>query len=146
MSRLIGQFNLSATEILRHGDNWQAWVSSGNALAAYFCGDIINELINESPHDRAGSREVLSRPLVEQVDVNRLVEIVDTIPLEDFYSVGHLLDRLCFSRPSWGPEFTRRLNWDRMRTMILSASSEYASAIDKMIDSIVMLNDLARVV
>lgn len=139
MSRLINGFDLSEGEILGYGDQWNAWVASGNPVAAYFCGCIVNTLINESPHDRAGYRESLSRPLVERIDADRFVEIVNKIQLDDFYSFAYLLDRMCFSKPPWAEHFLQRLDWDRMRTIILDASSDYAYAIDAMIGSVVNL-------
>ena len=139
MSRLISGFDIPPGEILAQRERWQKWATSGSALAAYFCGEIINTLINKSPRDGDRYADVLSRPLVESIDLDRLVDIFNTVHLEDFYSVAYLLDRMCFSKPSWAPTFMKRLNWERIRTMIVGAESEHAYAIDEMIGSLVRL-------
>lgn len=142
MSRLINAFDISSDEILAQRERWHRWVTSGSALAAYFCGQIINTLINKSPRDEKNYTDVLSRPLVEEVDFDRLVHILNVVYLEDFYSIAYLLDRMCFSKPSWALTFLKQLNWERIRTIIAGATSDHAHAIDAMIGSFVRLGSL----
>jgi hypothetical protein len=143
-SRLIGFFDISADEIVSKEDRWNAWATSGSALAAYFCGDIINTLINKSPRNGNKYTDVLSQPLVDKINVDQLLDIVHKAKLEEYYSVAHLLDRSCFSKPKWAFEFIDKLNWDHLKTMILDAGSDYAHGVDAMVGSIVQLASLGH--
>lgn len=143
-SRLIDFFDISADEILSKEDRWNLWVTSGSALAAYFCGDIINTLINKSPRIGNKYTNILAQPLVDKINVDQLLAIVHNARLQDYYSVAHLLDRSCFSKPKWALKFIDKLNWDHMKTMILDAGSDHAEGIDAMVGSIVQLASLGH--
>ncbi len=134
-SRLVGAFDFSPDAILKHKEVLLAWISSGSGLVSHFCGGIVNHLINGSKKDDPATRDA-ARNFIESVDVERLVVIANQVKTENFQFFGSLLNRLAFYGPGWATKFIERLDWARLRNVILAATPERAYAVDKLVASI----------
>jgi hypothetical protein len=103
-------------------------MTSGTGLLAYCGHNTLNHLINESrPEDPL--RKDLAKQFIEEVDVGRLIENSNRLPLDDFFNFGSLLERLAFYGPSWAIRFVNELDWARLNHMILEADPKHAPSV-----------------
>jgi hypothetical protein len=136
LSRLISAFDIPTEEILRHRSLLLEWTTSGGGLVAYFCGTIINELINRS--QRAADK--IAREFIDDVDAVRLTEVANSIAVDNLYTFGTLLDRLAYYGPTWTSEFFARFDWEHAKGVITAANTKRASAVDALITGISRLS------
>jgi hypothetical protein len=147
LSRLFSWFHCPPTEILAHRARVIEWSTAGPGLVAYFCSEIINLLINASNKGAESGCAHAARELIEDIDVERLTAVANGLQLEDFHNFGSLLDRLAYYGPSWAHTFLAHFDWVRIKSIILSADSDRACAVDKLVGSIARLagrDDITR--
>lgn len=142
-SRLVSLFDLSADWILQHQDALKNWIiNGGRSLAGHFCGRIINELINSSQGDTQQRASAL-RFINELEDA--LVAHVNGVDLEGLPYVSELLDRVAYFRPEWYRAFLARLDWDRMKNLMLNACVSDAGAISSLLATLTFFeNDFSE--
>ena len=75
----------------------------------------------------------LAKSLFEKVDSVLLVELANGVTLDDFYSLGDLLNRLTFYRPSWSVTLLSQFDWPRTLRIIFDADARYSYAVDKLV-------------
>lgn len=119
-------------EILRHRDLISGWAISRCGLVSYFCGNIVNEIINRS--DRGTGDP--ARTFIDAFDGAGLADLANNASLGDLDAFGWLLNRLGFYGPCWAEEFMQRLNWPRIQRTILAASVDYARGVDSFVSGL----------
>jgi len=140
-ARVAAGFELLPDEVLQHREVLLQWITSGHGLRSHFCGSVINGLINDS---KQGPFEDSARSFNSDVDVDRLVALANNLDHDDFYNFGWLLNRLAFYGPAWANEFIQEMDWPRLRATILTAPTDRAYAVDKIVYSICRLAEAAK--
>jgi len=135
MMRVFGAFEVATEEILKHRDLILGWATSRCGLVSYFCGNIVNELINR----RDATTGDPARLFIDAVDGNRLADVANTVGLEDLYTFGRLLDRMAFYRLCWAPQFVKHFDWTRVQNIIMAAPADHASGVDSFVTGLSML-------
>ena len=79
------------------------------------------------------------KSLFEQIDLERLINLANSITLNDFYSFGGLLNRLEYYWPKWADAFLEGFDWSRVLKIVLNAESSSAYAVDKLVGSLVFM-------
>jgi hypothetical protein len=119
-------------EILRHRDLISGWATSRCGLVSYFCGNIVNEVINRSDYGTGDP----ARTFIDAFNGARLADLANTVTLRDLDAFGWLLNRLGFYGPYWAAEFMQRLNWARIQGIILAASADHARGVDSFVSGL----------
>jgi hypothetical protein len=135
LSRLFGTFEVATDEILKHRELVLSWATSRTGLVSYFCGNIVNELINRG----ALGADKPARDFIASVDGTRLAEIANAVGLDDFSAFGSLLDRLGFHADCWAPDFLRHFDWARVEKLILAAPANAARSVDVFVTGLSLL-------
>lgn len=136
VSCLWGLLGFSLEEMLTDKELLLEWFTAGTGKIAQFSSDIANHLINDS--NQKGRTETTNdaKTLFEQIDPTRLVDLANSVILDDFYSFGQLLNRLVFYHPSWAETFHAQFDWPRVRKIVLTADTSRAYAVDKLVASL----------
>lgn len=140
-ARVDAAFELSPDETLKYRSLLLEWITSGSGLRARFCGGIISGLINDSGKP---PNEGIAKKFNNDVDAQKLVDLANRLTLDDFYSFGWLLNRLAFYGPDWAADFMQKLNWERLKSIILEADADHEYAVDELIYSISHLAETAE--
>jgi hypothetical protein len=135
LMRVFEAFEVTTEEILKHRDLVLGWATSRCGLVSYFCGDIVNVLINR----RDPTTGEPARQFVDAVDGIRLADVANTVGLDDLYTFGKLLNRLAFFGPCWAPQFFDHFDWTRVQNLILSAPADHAGDVDSSVTGLSLL-------
>ena len=136
VSKLFESFDFTVESILDHKNLLLAWIVSGSGLVAYFCSNIVNTLINRTSKDEKFEESTPARQYVEEVDYERLAALTNCVTLDDFHSLGSLLNRLAYFQPTWSSAFLDKLDWPRIRRVIQRSDPDHAYAVDKLAASL----------
>ncbi|MGI8980361.1 MAG: hypothetical protein ACR2FY_14130 [Pirellulaceae bacterium] len=139
LGRLFNSFGVSVQEMLKHRELLLRWTVQSTGLLAYFCSNFVNLLINESKPAQSPGHSDMARSFNDDVDVIALVTLSNRVSIDDFYTFGSLLNRLAFYGPRWSKEFIERLDWSRLREIMLGADADHAELVDKMLYSVCRL-------
>ena len=140
--RLSELLELSIVEMLADEELLLNLFTTNTGKIFGFSSHIANKLIFDS--DKEGRPETTdsAKSIFEKIDLARLVELANSITLDDFYSFGDLLDRLAFYRPSWLETFLSKFDWPRMLKIILNADASHAYAVEKLVGSVSLLSSI----
>jgi hypothetical protein len=144
LSRVFNFFDVPVENMMTNRELLLRWTVRDSGLAAYFCSNIINRLINESKDDGTPGRKDIARSFIDDVDVAELVAVANRLRLEEFYHFGSLLNRLAYYGPRWSEQFIQQLDWGRLKAIILAADADKAYAIDKMLYCVCRLAECAN--
>lgn len=136
VSLLFESFDFTVEGILDHKNLLLEWMVSGSGLVAYFSSSIVNTLINRTNKEDWSEESTPARQYVEEVDYERLAALTNCVALDDFHSLGALLNRLAFFKPWWSSAFLDKLDWPRIRQIIRRSDPEHAYAVDKLAASL----------
>jgi hypothetical protein len=139
LGRVFNSFGVPVEDMLKHRELLLRWTVQSTGLLAYFCSNFVNRLINESKPAGRPNHTDIARSFNDDVDVEALVALANRVPLDDFYSFGSLLNRLAFYGPRWSKEFIEKLDWPRLKGIILGADPDDAQSVDKMLYSVCRL-------
>ncbi len=140
-ARIAAAFELPPDDVLQHRELLLNWITSGHGLRSYFCGNVINGLINDS---KEGPFKDSAKSFNSDVDWDKLVALANRLNLDDFYNFGWLLNRLAYYGPGWANEFMQKFDWPRLRAIILAAPADRVYAVDKIVYSICRLAQTAE--
>lgn len=136
---LFGLLDFKLPEMLIYKSLVLEIFTGGTARTARFGSGIANCFINESDKDGEPSTKGVAKALFDEIDKNKLVDWANSTSLDDFYSMGDLINRIAFYGPSWAGAFLAEFDWGKCKREILSASPEKAYAVDKLVHSLEIL-------
>lgn len=109
------------------------WIKEGDEIAIYFCSQIFNSLINASDPKNHSSRRQELCEFVSELEVDQLIKRANCLRLDDFSSIGFLLNRLAFFRPPWTGKFFEEVDWQRLASIANSADAKDSYAINELV-------------
>ncbi|MCA2018655.1 hypothetical protein LDJ79_21245 [Vibrio tritonius] len=136
---IIRFFGISSEELNSDEEHLLQWFSSGFGRTAIFSKNIANHLINLGNGIEADLSSEQVKHLFEKVDSDRLVRLTNEISVSDFYSLGELISRLTYFRPTWVENFLLNFDWIRAAKLINNAMPEYQYSVDKLIECVFLL-------
>ena len=140
VSNLYRLLDFSLVEILADKKLLLEWFTAGTGKIAQFSSDIANHLINDSNKKGRPESTNDAKALFEEIDPTRLIDLANSLILDDFYSFGQLLNRLAFYHPPWSETISAQFDWSRALNIILTADESRAFAVDKMVGSLFFLS------
>lgn len=142
--RLSELLDISIMEMLADEELLLELFTASTGKISKFGSHIANKLISDSDKEGRPETANLAKSIFEKVDLARLLEIANSLKLDDFYSFGSLLDRLAFYKPSWLAEFLSQFDWSRALNIILNADPSHAYAVEELVGSVSLLSSIER--
>jgi len=141
---LIRFFGISNEELNLDEEYLLLWFSSGFGNTAIFSKNIANHLINLCRGAESDLSSELVQDLFEKINSEKLIRLANKMSVSDFYSFGELVNRLTYFRPKWVEGFAANFEWRRVVNSIKIANPEYLYSVDKLIESVFLLDNSGK--